>query len=172
MSVASVRFKTSETCHAVGRTVDKGRRYRVWFGVDHAWFDASHATNPRGLRARDLGAVGIIGGPFRRVIEANYLQPVIEIRGSAQPWRIDSVHIDPLELEEQGPGLYAGVFTAPQSGELFIFPNDVVALGAPALFYTSRYGINSGSAQMTIERLEEAPVTAIRPALMQAQAAP
>jgi uncharacterized protein (DUF2235 family) len=156
-------FKTSETCHAVGRTVDKGRRYRVWFAVDRPWFDASHATNPRGLRARDLGAAGIAGGPFRRVIEANYLQPVVEIRGSAVAWRIDSVHINPLELEEKSPGLYSGVFTATKSGELFVFPNDAVLLGNPAFFYQSSLGLNHGGAQMTIERLEDAPAIAALP---------
>lgn len=156
-------FKTADTCHAVGRTVDKGRRYRVWFAVDRPWFDASHATNPLGLRARDLGAAGIAGGPFRRVIEANFLQPVVEIRGSAQSWRLDSVHINPLELEERSPGLFSAVFTAPQGGELFVFANDAVLLGSPAFFYKSELGFNSGGAQMTIERLEEAPATAALP---------
>jgi uncharacterized protein (DUF2235 family) len=156
-------FRTSDTCLSVGRTVDKGRRYRVWLAVDHPWFDASHATNPLGLRARDLGAAGIVGGPFRRVIEANFLQPVVEIRGSSQLWRLDSVHINPLQLEEKSPGLYGGVFTATKSGELFVFANDAVLLGKPAFFYKSDLGLNSGSAQMTIERLEEAPATAALP---------
>ena len=57
-------FNPSDTCHAVGKTVVQGRRYRVWLAVDQPWFDASHATNPLGLRARDLGPAGIVGGPF------------------------------------------------------------------------------------------------------------
>jgi hypothetical protein len=160
-STYPVVFKTSDPCLAVGKTVERGRRYRVWFGVDSPWFDASHATNPLGLRARDMGAIGILGGPFRRVIEANYLQPVVEIRGSAQAWRLDSVHINPLELEETGPALFSGVFTATQTGELFVFANDAVLLGKPTFFYKSSFGLNSGSAQLVIERLDEAPVAAL-----------
>jgi hypothetical protein len=153
-------FRTSDTCLAVGKTVEKGRRYRVWFAVDQPWFDASHATTPLGLRARDMGVAGIVGGPYRRVIEANYLQPVVEIRGSAERWRLDSVHINPLQLEEQAPGLFRAVFTATQSGELFVFANDAVLPGYPDFFYTSDVGRNSGGAQITIERLEEAPKVA------------
>ena len=80
-------FQTGDTCHAVRERVELGKRYRVELRVDEndPWFDGSHPTDPKGLRARDLGLAGILGGPFRRVIEANFLQPVIEIR---QPPRV------------------------------------------------------------------------------------
>ena len=88
-------FVPSATCHPVGMTVAKDRRYRVELKVDEPWFDGSHATNPMGLRARDLGLAGILGGPFRRVIEANFLQPVVEIRQGSRSWPFDKVHINP-----------------------------------------------------------------------------
>jgi hypothetical protein len=162
-------FEPKVVCHAVGRTVVKDRRYRVELRVEEAWFDGSHATNPMGLRARDLGPAGILG-PFRRVIEANFLQPVVEIRQGSRPWPFDKVHIDPLAVSEQQAGLFAGEFKATQDGELFLFVNDAVWLPEPTYFYQSRPGINSGRARLTIVRLEEAPVAAVRPPSIQAQA--
>jgi uncharacterized protein (DUF2235 family) len=154
-------FEPSSLCHPVGMTVAKNRRYRVELGVEQAWFDGSYATNPDGLRARDLGFAGIVGGPFRRVIEANFLQPVIEIRQGARPWPLDKVHIDPLEMTEQQPGLFAGQFKAPQDGELFVFPNDAVMLPNLSYFYAQRPGLNTGSARLRIARLEEAPAASM-----------
>ena len=80
--------------------------------VDKQWFDGSHPTDPKGLRARDLGLAGILGGPFRRVIEANFLQPVVEIRQPPGSWRLDKVHITPLAPEEKQPRLFVGEFKA------------------------------------------------------------
>ena len=118
----------------------KGRRYRIELREEQPWFDGSHATNPLGLRARDMGVVGILGSPFRRVIEANYLQPIVEIRKPPSGWRFDSLHMfaPPLRLLE--PCLYAVEFTADHDGELFVFANDAVSLHDPAFFYRSQPG--------------------------------
>ena len=135
----------------------KGRRYRLELREEKPWFDGSHATNPLGLRARDMGAIGILGAPFRRVIEANYLQPIVEIRKPPSGWRFDSLHMfaPPLRLLE--PCLYAVEFTADHDGELFVFANDAVSLHDPAFFYRSKPGVNSGTAALSIVRLENAP---------------
>jgi uncharacterized protein (DUF2235 family) len=163
------RFAPSATCHAIGQTVANDARYRVELRVEDLWFDGSHPTNPMGLRARDLGAVGILGGPFRRVIEANYLQPVVEIR-RRRDWPWDSVHINPLALTEQEPGLFAGEFKATQDGELFVFANDAVALPWPTFFYQSKRGRNHGLAYLSITRLTEAPVAKVAKPESQARA--
>ena len=151
-------FRTEATCHAVGATVTKGRRYRVELRVQEPWFDGSHATTPLGLRGRDMGFVGIVGAPFRRVIEANYLQPIVEIRKPPHAWRVDSLFITPLPLTQQEPSVYVAVFTADHDGELFVFANDAVSLHDPAFFYQSRPGRNHGTAALSIARLDEAPV--------------
>ena len=164
-------FRADATCHAVGATVTKGRRYRVELRVQEPWFDGSHATTPLGLRARDMGFVGIVGAPFRRVIEANYLQPIVEIRKPPHAWRFDSLFITALPLTQQEPTLYAAVFTADHDGELFVFANDAVSLHDPAFFYQSRPGRNHGTAALSIARLDEAPVaTAPQPEPQRAQA--
>ena len=121
--------------------------------------------------ARDMGFVGIVGAPFRRVIEANYLQPIVEIRKPPHAWRFDSLFITALPLTQQEPTLYAAVFTADHDGELFVFANDAVSLHDPAFFYQSRPGRNHGTAALSIARLDEAPVaTAPQPEPQRAQA--
>jgi hypothetical protein len=161
-------FLPGNTCHVVYKRVELGKRYRVELQVDanDPWFDGSHPTDPKGLRARDLGLAGVLGGPFRRVIEANFLQPIIEIRKPPGSWRLDHAHITPLALEEKEPRLFVGEFKAGASGELFVFANDAVSLLNPTYFYASRLGRNHGSARLKIVLLEEAPTASVvRPAL-------
>ena len=154
------RFATEWTCHSTARKVVQGRRYRIELRIDKAWFDGSHATNPLGLSAGDLGAAGYLGAPFRRVVEANYLQPVIEIRRPPEDWGIDSLHMSPLMLAETDPGVFAGEFQASHGGELFVFANDAVLPWWPRFFYSSRPGRNHGTASVRIDRLEEPPAVA------------
>lgn len=165
-------FQPSDTCHAVRERVELDKRYRVELrvGAQDPWFDGSHPTDPKGLRARDLGLAGILGGPFRRVIEANFLQPVIEIRQPPGSWRLDNVHITPLALEEKESRLFVGEFKAAASGELFVFANDAVALHDPTYFYRSRLGKNRGKAALSITLLEEAPTAGVATHAAQARA--
>jgi hypothetical protein len=151
-------FTPATPCHPVGRQVEQDRRYRVELRVDAAqpWFDGGHPTDPKGLRARDLGLAGILGAPFRRVIEANFLQPVVEIRQPPGSWRITNAHITPLELDEKERRLFVGEFKAGVTGELFLFANDAVSLHDPGYFYASRRGRNLGQATLSITPLEDA----------------
>jgi len=155
-------FEAQATCHPVSARVVKGRRYRVALHVVKPWFDGHYPTSPLGMSAAELGAPGFVGAPFRRVIEGNYLQPVIEIRRPLDAWRIDSLHMVPLAVEEQTPGVFAGEFTATQDGELFVFVNDAVLPGWPTFFYESMPARNQGTADLSIVRLEEADAAAAR----------
>jgi hypothetical protein len=114
------------------------------------------------MSAAELGVPGYVGAPFRRVIEGNYLQPVVEIRRPLQAWRIDSLHMFPLALAEQTPGVFTGAFTATQDGELFVFVNDAVLPGWPTFFYDAAPAQNQGTARLRIERLEEADTASAR----------
>jgi hypothetical protein len=149
-------LEAQATCHPIAARVVKGRRYRVELHVVTPWFDGTYPTSPLGMSAADLGAPGFVGAPFRRVIEANYLQPIVEIRRPLQAWRIDSLHMFPLAVAEQTAGVFVAEFTATQSGELFVFVNDAVLPGWPAFFYQSMPARNQGTAALSIVRLEEA----------------
>ncbi|HYI64929.1 MAG TPA: DUF2235 domain-containing protein [Allosphingosinicella sp.] len=155
--LARTDFSPASTCQPVGLTVRRDRRYIVEIEVVEPWRDAGTGTDPAGLDAGDLGLSGYAGVPFRRVITANYLQPVIEIRTLTPSGAWDGgVHIQPLELEQRGESAasWRGEFVARRPGALALFANEAVLPWSPRLFYgPSRYG-NGGSACVTVRRAD------------------
>jgi hypothetical protein len=148
-------FSTATLCYPVPATAVKGTRYIVEMTVRAAWFDGDAPTTPVGLSAAELGVAGYLGVPFRRVIEARYLQPLIEIRQPPRRLQFDSVHIYPLDMEwQQGAQHYRAEFTAPESGELFVFVNDSVLPINPLFFYEPQWlhDGNRGTARLTLRR--------------------
>jgi hypothetical protein len=170
--IASVMrdFLTRNVCSdSFGRIVET-QRYVVTFDVVDPWYDGTLATNPLGLGVGDFPwALGYASAPFRRVIDARYLQPVFAIRPDAKhTWFEENIQIYPLELRAVGDsvGLYRVELVAPRSGELFIFVNDaMIPLGGLLnyrYFYeSSGWGPedmrgNRGSACVTVERVSVA----------------
>ena len=109
---------------------------------------------------------GYLAVPLKRVVNANYLQPLIEIRGAGS----SRVQIYPLLMRQVGDSstLFRADFKAARSGELFLFVNDAMLPFKDAVrgvdyryFYeksgdTSRPG-NSGTACVVVESSEAAP---------------
>jgi uncharacterized protein (DUF2235 family) len=163
LQVRRFDFSPAERCHSIGASVALNQRYVVDIEVTQAWTDGGKATTPAGLAAGELGFAGYAGVPFRRVITANYLQPILEIRrGPGLLQRGNRIHIQPLEMRQQGdsPTIWRGEFVAPRSGELALFANDAVLPSRTAktynvgLFYShERYG-NGGMACVTIRRAD------------------
>jgi hypothetical protein len=122
-------FRTSDTCSASFGAVTEGRRYVVRLNVAEPWYDSSVPATPEGLAAGDLPwGLGYLAAPFRRVIDASFLQPMIEIRRPGQRRWFDLIQIHPLSVRRVGdsPTLYEAEFTASRSGELFMFVNDAM----------------------------------------------
>ncbi len=169
LQVRRIDFSPARPCHSVGATVERKQRYIVDIEVTKAWTDGDEATDPAGLAAGKLGFGGYVGVPFRRVITANYLQPIVEIRrGPGLLQRGNRVHIEPLEMHQQGdsPTVWRGEFVAPRSGELALFPNEAVLPFRNAETYNvgyfyrhRRYG-NGGMACVTIRRADLAAALA------------
>ena len=129
LETAPLYFSARKTCNPVGAVVQEGQRYVVTFDVMEDWYDGGMATSPTGLTAADMGLPGYFGVPFRRVVSANYLQPMLEIRPLPGSRRIlQNVYIHPLELKREGDSgtLYRGEFVARRTGELYLFANDAV----------------------------------------------
>jgi hypothetical protein len=125
-------FRTRDVCsQSFGRVV-KDQHYIVSFEVVDPWYDGSFATTPNGLSAGDLPwGLGYLFVPLRRVIDASYLQPVLEVRpteGSRNLFSSGNVQIYPLIIRADGasPNLYVADFLAPRTGELFLFANDAM----------------------------------------------
>jgi hypothetical protein len=167
---ARLDFSARRLCHAVGGRVVEGQRYVVTFEVGAEWRDSSHAATPKGLDAGDIGLFGYLGVPLRRVVNARYLQPAIEIRRPKARFGLNAVYIYPLELELQGGDrlVYRGEFEAARDGELLLFANDAVLLGDLPFFYERSPGFgkaargNAGTACVAVRRSD---IAADRPGL-------
>ena len=131
VSVASMDFFTRDLCSASVGHVREGERYIVLFDVVDPWYDASLAATPEGIPAGDFPfGTGYLAAPLRRVVNANYLQPVIEIRETEDSRNLlhSHVHIYPLQIQPvaDAKALYRSEFEAPTTGELFLFVNDAM----------------------------------------------
>jgi uncharacterized protein (DUF2235 family) len=161
-------FSTRDVCSGSFGGVVETKRYIVTFDVVDPWFDSSIATTPEGVRVGDFPwGLGYLAAPFRRVIDARYLQPVLEVRRTDGGHSIGgNVQIYPLAVRPVGDSeiLYRAEFVAPRTGELFLFAND--AMLPLAGTYDHRYfyeasgsdkhqpGGNRGSACVTVERVD------------------
>ncbi|MFL6844500.1 MAG: DUF2235 domain-containing protein [Allosphingosinicella sp.] len=164
---AQLDFSTRSVCHNVGAQVVEGEHYVVTFEVVEPWRDGSRKTNPTGLAAADLPwGFGYAGVPFRRVVNASYLQPTIQIRPAKRRFQLfNDVHIYPLEVTQQGESgtTYRAEFEAGETGQLSIFANDAVLPFTRPSRYNVRYFYelsgsrrgelgNGGTACVTIQR--------------------
>ena len=117
----------------------------VSFDVDQPWYDSTLATSPEGLPSREFPwGLGYLAAPLKRVIDAHYLQPLIEIRrvGEDASWFGHNVQIYPLSARQVGDSrtLFRAEFRAARSGELFLFVNDaMLPLKQPLWGFDYRY---------------------------------
>ena len=157
-----VDFSTRSTCVPIGASVVKGTTYLVTFDVVDPWRDGQTAASPSGVAAADLGwGRGYLGAIFRRIIDAGYLQPAIEIRPLPRAFALDNVYIYPLSPVQDGHGsVYQAEFKAQRSGELLMFANDAVNPFDVRAFYENSGlsggddGGNRGTACVTIRRAD------------------
>jgi hypothetical protein len=136
-----------------------GERYIVTFSVGEAWYDSTLATSPEGLPSGEFPwGLGYVALPWKRVINAHYLQPLIEIRrvGDDRSWFGRSVQVYPLSMRQVGDSrtLFRADFRAARNGELFLFVNDaVIPFTQPVLGFDYRYFYenNRGTACVMVE---------------------
>jgi uncharacterized protein (DUF2235 family) len=169
-------FLTRNVCSESFGRIAETQRYVVTFDVVDPWYDSGLATSPLGIGVGDFPwGLGYVAAPFRRVLDARYLQPVLAVLPDAKhTWFDENIQIYPLELGAVGDSAthYRAEFVAPRSGELFIFANDaMIPLGRllhHRYFYeSSGFGPddtrgNRGSACVTVERVsvDEGPIGA------------
>ena len=165
-------FSPRDVCSESFGWLREGDRYVVTFDVLDPWYDASLATTPEGLSAGELPwGLGYIAAPLKRVIDARYLQPLLEIRPTdkERDEAGDNIQIYPLAVRQVGDSrrLFRADFRAPRSGELFLFVNDAMLPFREGQFnYRYFYELsgtgdatalgNRGSACVTVESVETA----------------
>ncbi len=142
-------FATAKPCNPMGVPVKAGQSYEVQIIVRQEWKDGRHDATPLGLKSRELGAVGHIGAPLRRVALGRWMQPLVMVSG--RDW---APHVYALELEKVGGNRYLGEFTARRDGMLSMFVNEAVPpFGSASYFYDgSEMTRNSGTACVLISR--------------------
>ena len=123
-------FLPRDVCSESFGQVKKGQRYVVTFDVLDPWYDATLPTSPEGLSAGEFPwALGYIAGPLKRVINAHYLQPLIQIRPTDGPGQAGgNIQIYALAVRQVGDEdtLFRADFKAQRDGELFLFVNDAM----------------------------------------------
>jgi uncharacterized protein (DUF2235 family) len=147
---SSFGFGAWEHCVEPRLWVERGRRYEIAFAAKESWRDASVETDPMGATAYEVGYRGVIFAPMRRIIDANYLQPLLEIRPQNTDDHVSKVVVKVLDLrrDEHSTGRFSAIVTPTESGELFLFANDA------ALLEGRYYNNNCGTAVVTIRDLD------------------
>ncbi len=165
ISHVEVDFRTDRPCNSGGGFVQAGQTYIVTFDVIDQWRDADADTTPSGGSAFAGGLSGFVAAPLRRIVDANYLQPLVSIRPNDSTSIGQDVYIYPLALTrvENSGSQYRAEFTPRMSGSLSLFANDAVLpyevrfVGLdPLWFYHSPGTGNAGTACVTIERVRGA----------------
>ncbi len=161
-------FSTRDVCSQSFGQVYQGEHYVVTFDVMEPWYDSSLRATPEGLAAGDFPwFMGYVATPLKRVVNARYLQPLIEIRPARGGVLSTFVHIDPLAVEQvrRSQTRFRGNFEAARTGELHLFVNDAMlplrhtVLGLDYRFFYERTGDkdhrgNRGTARVTVESAE------------------
>lgn len=174
-------LRLDDPCNRIGFYVSKGATYEVtltdideWRDdsvvlVDHAanlptdgfdsFFSSQAEADGSVLRAWGKTATFLLAAPFRRIVPAKWMQPLMILRNG--PRFSDRLYMDTLKFEAvepvidqakagdvimsaDRPTIYRARFVAPINGEFFIAANDV----GGRWFYRN----NHGTAQVTIER--------------------
>lgn len=156
---AAPAFSTADPCTPLGVTVRQGRTYQVDLHVRRPWSDGGTPVTPLGVDAFDMGLPGIVGAPFRRVVAAAYMQPLIEIERTDSRSFLDRyrrVHIRKLDFTPTPAGHYRATFTAPRTGTLSVFVNEaVLPFLPPDHFYRGSPATrNSGTACVAVTLLD------------------
>jgi uncharacterized protein (DUF2235 family) len=137
-------FRTRDLCSESFGLVQKDHRYTVTFDVVQRWSDATLETSPEGLAAGDFPwGIGYFAVPLKRVIDANYLQPLVEIRrpDGQTDGVVENIQIYPLSVKPVGDSgtLFRADFRAARNGELFVFVNDAMLPYTGAASASYRY---------------------------------
>jgi hypothetical protein len=164
-------FHTRDLCSESFGKVREKQRYVVTFDVGEPWYDATLNATPQGIPAGQFPwGIGYLAAPYKRVIDANYLQPLFEIRPTGGSGLVGNIQIYPLSVRTIGESrtMFRADFTAARDGELFFFVNDAMLpfTVAPWGKYDYRYfyeasggdqqheGGNHGDACVTVESVD------------------
>jgi uncharacterized protein (DUF2235 family) len=129
--------------------IEEGRRYQITMDVAGPWCDGDTPADPTGLHPVSIRQrlPQLLGWPFRRIVTADAMVPLIEIRSEVEGTdRLPEVRIDALTMEPVGPQRplpscehrstpllgkpevrrYRAIYTAGRSGHAYLFANEAI----------------------------------------------
>lgn len=147
MNGSPVPFASRDLCAATGVQIKKGKRYQISLELprkpEEPWMDRKiTVSSPAGFTSGSpelswlQRAIFTLSVPFRRVVNADWFVPIVRIGRSGPAFQVTA---SPAQ------------FTAPASGELFLFVNDAIL--PPWQFF---YGNNRGTARVNVTEVTEA----------------
>lgn len=161
-----VAFDAALICNSTGLRVREGHRYRLTFLPHGRWADGGQPGTPAGIRTAEFP---LLQQPYlwpatllRRVMRAEWLQPLYEIRQVRGQGRAPLIYIDKLEFPQAERGRYVAEIEARSDGELLLFANEATLPWLPVShFYSAGPDVaNEGAARVIIEDMEPPEDTA------------
>jgi uncharacterized protein (DUF2235 family) len=141
-------FATKTLCHPTTVTVTKNQTYLITLKIMVPWRDNGIATDPKGFDRTKMTWKMWFGLPMRRLVTENWFQIVVRVGSQGLDEQVLTTEIVP-SADAAAPAVFAGTFTAKDSGEVFLFVNDAV-IGLPGLMNIF-YANNAGEARVTIQ---------------------
>jgi uncharacterized protein (DUF2235 family) len=145
-------FATKTLCHPTNVTVTKNQTYLITLKIIAPWRDGygenGIATDPNGFNWTKMTWKMWSGVPMRRLMMENWFQIVARVGSQGLDEQVVTTEHVPGE-GAAAPTVFAGKFTAKDSGEVFLFVNDAV-IGLPGLMNVF-YANNAGEAIVTIQ---------------------
>lgn len=142
-------FVTKSECLPLPETVTAGKIYRVSVTVKERWVDRTIDTNPGGFGPSTMSFVGNLLSPLRRSMSGQWFQPMLKIAPKDGIFSMVALEMRRADVAEPR---YTAQFTAPKSGHVYFFVNDVLLprwVPHAADFYDN----NLGSATISIEKV-------------------
>lgn len=162
----AVRLRIDSPCTTIGK-VKAGETYLIELRPDPIWRDGAEQVGKRnetyppapetlglGLPHSQLGVVGWLGTPLRRVLDARYLEPLALLRPS-QSARTSDIYINRLGAVRCGDGVWRALAKPRHSGSLALTVNEAVPpVGRADLLYRGwTRAANEGGAAVTLREV-------------------
>ena len=131
-AVASGGFDPTQICWASGVYVTKGRKYQASLAIGTEWKDRQFDANAEGLPR--LTYIHLVAAPLKRSWRAAWFQPIVRVGLYGDDEHQMSAGVSPKTA--------TATFIADQSGEVFLYVNDAIALvpGYTRFFYANNRG--------------------------------
>ncbi len=148
-------FATSSKCLTLPDSVKAGKLYRinVTVNANDRWVDDTIDTSPVGFGPARMSFRGNLLSPLRRSMSGQWFQPMLKIVPDDGMFATFAMVALDMQRADVAEPRYTAQFTAPASGRVYFFVNDVL-LPDRVPGFDRFYRNNLGSATISLERVK------------------